>query len=145
MTVVSLFFSVAIIVNSISSYSINVPSEMVYGETYRLPKISVDINGETVEAQTVLCKPDGTKTEASSVTLNQAGLYTIDFMYNSKKVAESKSFMVRYPYYVFKSKTSSAEYVNGAGLKIKTQSGVRMDFNEVIDLSDSTSSNVLSG
>lgn len=107
-----------------------------YRSLYRLPAATVEINGEIVEAQTVLIKPDGEKTSAQAVTLDTAGVYRVQFWANGKQVAEQQKFTVYYPYVEFNGKGSSAEYSAENGLLIKTRAGVRATFNQIIDLSN---------
>lgn len=132
-------FSAAIFVFEVSAngqeYIPTVEAVQEYRSVYRLPKATVKVGEELIEAQTILVKPNGEKTSAEAVTLDMAGVYGVQFWASGKQVAEQQNFTVYYPYVEFNGKGSTAEYASGDGLKIKTRAGVRATFNQIIDLS----------
>ncbi len=126
----------------------DIADTQTYGTIYSLPKIELSDGSTSKEATTILYKPDGTTVSSDSVVLNQAGKYSLTFVatINGKTIRESKDFYVSYPFVQFSGKNSVAQYVDDGtdkGLKINMATGGSATFNQIVDVSTLTASDVL--
>ena len=53
-----------------------------FGSTFTVPAYSVSVGGETVGATSIVTLPDGSTTTSNSISLTQAGIYTVSYYAN---------------------------------------------------------------
>lgn len=121
-----------------------------YGDSFTAPNGKIVYGNQELDATSVYVKfPDGTLRKGNTHVLSLAGAYTVIYAaeYNGKTLTAEKSFIVNEQAYAVSSATSSFEYVDDlkttetemdAGLKISLAEGDVFQYNQLIDLSQST-------
>ena len=131
-----------------------------FGSTFTVPAYSVSVGGETVGATSIVTLPDGSTTTSDSLSLTQAGIYTVSY-YASKggrEYSKTVQFAVAYKAYYVTGSGSSVEYgvytgfgadtyeyskYKHDGLLVKLANGDKLEFSHLIDVTNLTSANSL--
>lgn len=121
-----------------------------YGVEFTPPNGKIAYDGKEIDAETVYIKfPDGTMKSGENYVLSAIGEYTIVYVatYEGKTLTAEKTFIVNEEAYVVSSGSSSVEYIydlkttetqGDSGLKLTLAEGDVFQYNQLIDLSNST-------
>lgn len=121
-----------------------------YGVEFNAPDGKIVYNGKEINAESVYIKfPDGTMKSGKNHLLSVIGKYTIVYTaaHEGKTLTAEKTFKVNENAYVVSSSASSVEYVqdlktteteNDSGLKVVLAEGESFQYNDIIDISNST-------
>ena len=121
-----------------------------YGEAFTAPDGKIVYGDKELDATSVYVKfPDGTLRKGNTHVLSLAGAYTVIYAaeYDGKTVTAEKTFIVNEQAYSVSSASSSFEYVYDlktteaemdSGLKISLADGDVFQYNQIVDLSKST-------
>lgn len=142
------------IVTTAASWQFNKPIDntYLYGTSFRVPKATVEVNGENVAAISTVVYPDGTATNATNIPLNQAGQYTINYraLVDGEHYLEKKQFTVQNSAYVVQSEASSVRYgdytelgADSEGLLVRLAQNDTLTFAQLIDVSALTGAETL--
>ena len=121
-----------------------------YGVEFNAPDGKIVYNGKEINAESVYIKfPDGTMKSGKNHLLSVIGKYTVVYTaaHEGKTLTAEKTFKVNENAYVVSSSASSVEYVqdlktteteNDSGLKVVLAEGESFQYNDIIDISNST-------
>ena len=121
-----------------------------YGVEFHAPDGKIVYDGQEINAESVYIKfPDGTMKSGKNHVLSVIGEYTVVYVvtYEGKTLTAEKTFKVNENAYVVSSSASSVEYVqdmktteteNDSGLKVVLAEGETFQYNDIIDISNST-------
>ena len=117
-------------------------------DSFELPSRTVSVGGVTYSTQAKITRPDGTSTSARTVTLNQAGLYTVQHfvVIDGKPYAIDTTFKVNNNAYVFLSDSSKGTYGKGVyshspdaeGLYINLAEKDTVELQQIIEIPSSS-------
>ncbi len=118
--------------------NVDIAQEYDFGATFAVPKRTVTVGGNTVQATHTVIYPDGTSTLNSKITLNMSGRYTVSYQatVNDKPYVQEHSFVVSDYLYYFDTDKSSAKYDAQQGLLVELAEGDTLHFNAVMDLNN---------
>ena len=131
-----------------------------FGSTFTVPAYSVSVGGETVGATSIVTLPDGSTTTSNSISLTQAGIYTVSYYANKggKEYSKTVQFEVGYKAYYVTGSNSSVEYgvykgyeadtpkydsYKHDGLLVKLANGDKLEFSHLLDTTKLTSADSL--
>jgi len=143
--VVTLFMGICVSVVNAQEDSQTSPFETSYelNETLNIPSREITVNGQSTPSMAVVVYPSGKTMSSSSVSLSEAGVYTVEYraLVNGKTYKESYNFEVDYPAYSLTAKNDSVAYqevtlndVTKEGLYVKLNGGSTFTSNQIIDL-----------
>ena len=130
----------------------NFESEYFVGDTLNVPSATVEVNGEQKTADFEIVSPSGTVYNISSIKIEEYGAYTVRYFYkdglsryeHSVKVMADKPLFevvgkgsVEYGYHEYLTYTdpSTNQTTEYCGLITSLQSGDKLVYNKLIDLS----------
>lgn len=128
-----------------------IAEEILEGDTFQVPDRTVNVNGTEVVAKVVVTFPDGTTTDKDSFVLDLPGEYTLKYSatVNKRVYTKTETFVAKYRVVRTYNSATSIEYGSHAlapkinGLVVRLAEGDKLNFNEIIDISDNTTSNCL--
>ncbi len=120
-------------------------AEYDVGSSLEIPARTLTVGGQTVTAKITVIYPDGTAVEKSEVLLSQSGVYTVryDAWVEGNLYSVEETFLVSEYLYSFTSDKSSAVYDAANGLYVTLAEGDSVTFNQIIDVSTLSSTDVL--
>lgn len=124
--------------------------EYGFGSSLSIPAYTVTVGGESLEATSVVTMPDGSTTIASTLSLDQAGVYTVSYYAHKagKEYVKTVEFEVAYKAYHVTGSKSEAEYgvytdfdadsiqyesYKHDGLLVSLANGDKLEFAHLID------------
>ena len=124
----------------------------LFGSTLDIPAYTVTVGGESLATNAVVTYPNGTTTTETSLSLEQAGVYTVSYYASKggKEYVKTVTFEVGYKAYYVTSERSSVEYGEytnyGAeyqahtnkGLLVRLANGDKLEFAHLIDVKELT-------
>ncbi len=135
-------------------------SEYALGETVEIPAGELTVLGETKSVQPTVYTPSGIATKASSILLNETGKYVLEYGVNKDgNYYSTKNSFVVYDYVASNSATSApliykkttvtniggnpdkSQQIEGLSFAIKPAE--KVVYNKIVNISESTSSDVL--
>ena len=117
------------------------------GSTVEIPSLTVTVGGETVTATFTVIYPDKTAVDTKTVTLAQAGIYTVEYCATAggKHYSTKKQFEATALSFMTEDKNSSTRYgvypdydCTTAGLITYLAQGDTLTFSQLIDVDDLT-------
>lgn len=155
---------VTVIANSNGGLTFNgdsVQAKYYYGEKFTAPEGTLSFDGQTQDAQANLVFPDGREINPVMVTLNQEGIYTLEYSasfsgqvktYEQTFTVEKKLFSVEKPassvaygtYDAAEHDRDELNVIGGtvSGAYVQLASGDTLTYNKVIDLAGKTANEV---
>ncbi len=114
----------------------------ILGEDISVPSQTVNVDGVDVNADFYVQSPSGKISSSSSLSLNEAGKWTVNYFAknNGKTATKQETFQVLIPLTSFSVETDNAQYVktslnsNVEGLIAKLSPSSEMTINSIIDL-----------
>lgn len=124
--------------------------EYDYKSVFTVTDRTFTLDGNSYDADFVVCYPDGSTSSNKELVLNQTGVYTVKYCAKAgdKMYAESEQFLVNYPMYDVSNEKSSVAYgtpagATTAGVMAKMASGDSLTFTQYIDFTKVTSNDKL--
>ena len=131
-----------------------------FGSTFTVPAYTVNVGGETVGATSIVTLPDGSTTTGDSISLTQAGIYTVSYYASKggKEYSKTVQFEVEYKAYYVTGSGSSVEYgvytgyeadtpkydsYKHDGLLVQLANGDKLEFSHLLDTTKLTSADSL--
>ena len=147
MAMVCMFFSVNAIVGSAADPYLSggeLKASYWLGEELVIPKATISDGQKEVNARAVVYKPGGEALASSSLSLREAGIYTVVYSatLNGHSYSFEKEFVVNMPLYSVQSKKSTVSYGVDSSIYQTGKTGIQVSlvandvftYNDIIDL-----------
>lgn len=116
------------------------------GEIVALPSANVNVEGNSVKAETIVHYPDGSAIKTDKAELTTAGKYVVEYKATkgSQTVSVEKTFIAEKPIFEVSSAKSQVTYgkdssgygIEGEGLNVSLNNGDKLVCNQIIDFNN---------